>query len=60
MRRNKYALGVILLAFLAGFAGAVATVGKSHTLPEGSAAKHCAADLTSTSHNDSKTWRPTS
>jgi hypothetical protein len=53
MRRKKFALGVLLLAFFAGFAGAMATFNSGQALPVDTASKHCAVELTST-------WRPTS
>jgi hypothetical protein len=60
MRRKKFALGVLLLAFLAGFTGAM-TLGRSNVAPpEDTASMHCAADPASTYHPQSNTWRPTS
>ena len=50
MRRIKYAVGVLLLAFSAGFGGAMA-IGKGDAAPpENTAVEHCATDLTSPAH----------
>lgn len=51
MRRIKYAVGVLLLAFSAGFGGAMVMGKEDAAPPEDTAVEHCATDLTSPALN---------
>jgi hypothetical protein len=57
MRRIGYVVGIILLAFCAGLAGAVVIGTEDAALPEGAADEFCRTDLTSPAPHYSTTRR---
>ena len=57
MRRIGYVVGIILLAFCAGLAGAVVIGTEDAALPESAADEYCRTDLTSPAPHYSTTRR---
>ena len=57
MRRIGYVVGIILLAFCAGLAGAMVIGTEDAALPESAADEHCRTDLTSPAPHYSTTRR---